>query len=136
MFIALLLEPHLNLPSKPQYKIPLSSTITIYALNCFLLLTKDSTTQFLTLSFSEGNSYFCSFSLFLKMNRTSSYSSSLFSFGGSSISSSSFGDPIRAPAPIVPLRAVHNNDNLLVNDIASMLIERDVDRLHDHYQIS
>lgn len=31
---------------------------------------------------------------------------------------------------------VHDNDTLLVNDISFVLIERDVDHLYDHYQIS
>lgn len=65
------------------------------------------------------------------MNRSSSSS-----FGRNSILSSSSGNPIHAPAPIIPLKAIHDNDNLLVNDILSILTERDVDRLHDHYQIS
>lgn len=73
-------------------------------------------------------------SLFL-MNTNFSYSSSSFS-GGSSTSSSSLDGLIRAPAIIIPLRVVHDNDSLLVNDIAIMLTERDVDHLHDHYQIS
>lgn len=37
---------------------------------------------------------------------------------------------------IIPLRVVHDNENLLVNDIPSVLSEKDVDHLYDHYQIS
>lgn len=33
------------------------------------------------------------------------------------------------------MKAVHDNDNHLMNDISSVLNERDVDHLHDHYQI-
>lgn len=44
--------------------------------------------------------------------------------------------PIRTPAPIIPLRMVNDNESVLVNDIPSMLTEKDVDYLHDHYQIS
>lgn len=68
------------------------------------------------------------------MNRYSSSFSS--SSGDSLISSSSSDNLIHALALIVLLRAVHNNDTHLVNDIPSVLIERNVDRLYDHYQIS
>lgn len=64
------------------------------------------------------------------MNR-SSFSSSY--RNNSSISSSN--GPFRAPTPIVPLRVIHDNEPLLVNDISSVLSERDVDHLHDTYQI-
>lgn len=124
---ALLLELHLNQPSKQQYKIPLSSMIITFALNCFLLLKKDSYPKFLTLSFSASNFYFCSFSIFPKMNRTSS-SSSLPSSNRSSTLSSSSDGPIHAPTSIILLRVVHDNDILLVNDISSMLTKRDIDR--------
>lgn len=33
---------------------------------------------------------------------------------------------------MIPLRAVHDNDSLSVNDIPFVLTEWDVDRLHDH----
>lgn len=57
-------------------------------------------------------------------------------FGGSSASGSSSGGSICALVPIISLKAVHDNDNLLVNDTLSVLIEKDVDRLYNHYQIS
>lgn len=67
------------------------------------------------------------------MNRNSSSSS----FTDRSLTpSSSFDDPIRAPTLIVPLRAVHESESILVNDIPSVLTEKDVDHLHYHYQIS
>lgn len=65
-----------------------------------------------------------------------SFSSSSSYSGGSSSFNSFSGYSIRAPAPIVSLRAIHDNDTLLVNDISSMLTERNVDRLHDNYHIS
>lgn len=68
------------------------------------------------------------------MNRSfSPYSSSS---AGSSTSCTSFGDPIHAPTLIVSARMIHDNDTLLVNKISFVLTERDVDHLHDHYQIS
>lgn len=66
------------------------------------------------------------------MNISSLSSSS----GGSSTSVSSFDSPIHAPVPIVPLSTVHNNDNLLVNDIPFVLIEKEMDHLYNHYQIA
>lgn len=51
-------------------------------------------------------------------------------------SGSSFDSPIRAPAPIILLWMVHDNDSLLVNDISFVLTKKDVDHLYNHYQIS
>lgn len=63
--------------------------------------------------------------------------SSSFSFySESSIPNSSFDSPIRAPTLIVLLRAVHDNESVLVNNIPSVLTEKDVDHLYGHYQIS
>lgn len=69
------------------------------------------------------------------MNRNSSSSSSS-SFGRSPSSSSSSRGPIRSTIPVVPLRVVYNNESILVNDIPSMLTEKDVEYLYDHYQNS
>lgn len=69
-----------------------------------------------------------------KINRNI-FSSSL-TLCESSISSSSFDGPIRAPAPIIPLRAAHKIEGNLISDIPSILTEQDVDCFHDKYQIS
>lgn len=65
------------------------------------------------------------------MNVSTSSSSS---DGSSTLSSSSDG-PIRAPTPIAPLKVAHENNGPLINDIPFMLIEKDVDRLYNFYQI-
>lgn len=57
------------------------------------------------------------------------------SFGVSSTTSSSFDGPIHAPVLVAPLRVAHENDGLLVNEIPSVLIEKDMDRLYNFYQI-
>lgn len=67
-------------------------------------------------------------------------SSTLSTSGGSSDSGSSSDGLIRAPAPIVPLRTVHDN-NFLVNDISFVLKKKYVDCLYvdclyNYYQIS
>lgn len=46
------------------------------------------------------------------------------------------GSAIYALVSIVPLEAIHDNDTLLVNDIPSVLSEKDIDHLHNTYQIS
>lgn len=69
---------------------------------------------------------------FIKMNKNSS--SSFSSSGGSLTSSSSSGGPLCIP--VFSLRVVYDNKSILVNDISSVLTKKDVDRLHDHYQIS
>lgn len=52
----------------------------------------------------------------------------------SSTSSSSDGS-ICALAPIVPLWAIHNSETLVLSNMRSALSEKDVDCLHNAYQI-
>lgn len=66
------------------------------------------------------------------MNRNTFF----FSSGGSFASSSSSDDPIYALPPIVSLRAVHESEGSMINDIPSILIEKDIEYLHDKYRIS
>lgn len=69
------------------------------------------------------------------MNWNSSSSSST-SYGEIFTSSSSYSGPICTPALIVPLRVIYDSESILVNDIPSILTKKDVDCLHNHYQIS
>lgn len=54
---------------------------------------------------------------------------------GDFASSSSFDGPIHALAPIIPLRQASETEASSINDISSVLSERDVDHLYDTSQI-